>query len=50
MATAGRTAPDLFEAGYDFVLDTVDIAILREAARAKVVASWKYTRDKKRGG
>ncbi len=50
MATAGRTAPDLFEAGYDFVLDTVDIAILREAARAKVVASRKYTRDKKRGG
>jgi len=44
MATAGRAAPDLFKAGYDFVLDTVDIALLREAARAKVAASRKFTK------
>lgn len=44
MATAGRAAPDLFKAGYDFVLDTVDIALLREAARAKVAASRNYTK------
>lgn len=44
MATAGRAAPDLFKAGYDFVLDTVDIALLREAALAKVAASRDYTK------
>ncbi len=44
MATAGRTAPALFEAGYHFVLDTVDIALLREMAQAKVAASRSYTK------
>lgn len=43
LATAGRPAADLFERGYDFVIDAVDIALLRESARRNVDAVRNYT-------
>ncbi len=48
LATAGRPAPSLFERGFDLVLDSVDIALLREAAQAKVEAVLPYTREKEK--
>ena len=43
LATAGRPAPSLFARGFELVIDAVDIALLRDAARANVAASREYT-------
>lgn len=52
LATAGRPATELFERGYDLVIDAVDIALLRDAAARNVEAARKYTAgsQKKRRG
>ena len=44
LATPGRPAEALFKRCYHFVLDSVDIAILRDAALEKVAACRKYTK------
>ena len=43
LATQGRPAGELFERGYDLVIDAVDIALLRDAAVRNVQAARKYT-------
>ncbi|MGB8275860.1 MAG: aldolase/citrate lyase family protein [Alphaproteobacteria bacterium] len=43
LSTKARPASVLFERGYAFVLDAVDIGLLRDAARNSVEASLKYT-------
>jgi 4-hydroxy-2-oxoheptanedioate aldolase len=43
LATPARPASVLFERGYAFVLDAVDIGLLRDAARKSVEASRRYT-------
>lgn len=52
LATAGRPATELFERGYDLVIDAVDIALLRDAAARNVEAARKYmavSRKQRRG-
>lgn len=46
LATPGRPAAALFERGFDLVLDAVDVALLRDAARANVEAALPYTKEK----
>lgn len=43
LATLGRPAGELFERGYDLVIDAVDIALLRDAAVRNVQTVRKYT-------
>ncbi len=43
LATPGRPAATLFERGYRLVIDAIDIALLRDAARRNVEAAKSYT-------
>lgn len=47
LATRGRPAGELFDRGYDLVIDAVDIALLRDAAVRNVQAARKYTSERR---